>query len=202
MTSVAVQRRREAASFLAAFIGFVGEILYDTTNRRLLVQDGQTPGGFPAYGVYAPNNSFLQPNVLEGNVETITTGGTTYATALQIPAGAILIGVSFRLNSAITGSTAWELGTSASPGQFATGLATALGTSKAIPLAPTVFSSATSLLLTSTAGGNFTGGNQSGAAFFHDRRAAVLTPITPPGGTSRARRGTIPPLQGRVSREA
>jgi hypothetical protein len=159
MTSVQVQRRREAATFLSTFVGAVGEFLYDMTNRRILVQDGMTPGGFPAYGVYAPNNSFLQPNVLEGNVETITTGGATYSTILQIPAGALLAGVSFRLVTAIVGATAWELGTAATPAAFMTGLATSAGTDKSQVIAPTPFNAATPLLLTSTAGGDFTGGS-------------------------------------------
>lgn len=158
MTSVQVQRRREAASFLSTYVGALGEFLYDITNRRILVQDGITPGGFPAYGVYAPNGSFLQPNVLEGGVETITTGGTTYATTLQIPAGSLLVGVSLRVIAAITGCTAFELGVSGSASQFGTGFPVAAGSTKASLITPAVFSAATSLLLTSTAGGNFTGG--------------------------------------------
>ena len=45
--STKVQRRREAAAFLASYVGGVGELLVDTTNNRVLVQDGATPGGFP-----------------------------------------------------------------------------------------------------------------------------------------------------------
>ena len=46
--SVQVRRRREAASFLSTYVGAQGELLVDTTNNRLQVHDGATPGGWPA----------------------------------------------------------------------------------------------------------------------------------------------------------
>ena len=46
--SVQVKRRREAASYLAGFVGAQAELLVDTTNNRVQVHDGVTPGGFPA----------------------------------------------------------------------------------------------------------------------------------------------------------
>jgi hypothetical protein len=46
--SVQVKRRREAASFLATFVGAPGELIVDTTNNRVQVHDGATPGGFAA----------------------------------------------------------------------------------------------------------------------------------------------------------
>src|ERR1700727_662869 len=44
--SVQVKRRRESAAFLSTFVGAAGELIVDTTNNRVLVQDGLTPGGF------------------------------------------------------------------------------------------------------------------------------------------------------------
>ena len=46
--SVQVRRRREAAAFLSTFVGAQGELLVDTTNNRVQVHDGATPGGWPA----------------------------------------------------------------------------------------------------------------------------------------------------------
>ena len=46
--SVQVRRRREAAAFLQSFVGAQGELLVDTTNNRVQVHDGVTPGGWPA----------------------------------------------------------------------------------------------------------------------------------------------------------
>ena len=46
--SVQVKRRREAATFLAGYVGAQGELLVDTTNNRVQVHDGATPGGWAA----------------------------------------------------------------------------------------------------------------------------------------------------------
>jgi hypothetical protein len=43
-----LQLRRGAATQVAAFTGAQGELVVDTTNNRLVVQDGATAGGFPA----------------------------------------------------------------------------------------------------------------------------------------------------------
>ncbi len=47
-TAVQVQYRRGTASQIASFIGAQGEMAVDTTNNRVVVQDGTTAGGFPA----------------------------------------------------------------------------------------------------------------------------------------------------------
>ena len=46
--SVQVRRRREAAAFLSTYVGAQGELLVDTTNNRVQIHDGATPGGWPA----------------------------------------------------------------------------------------------------------------------------------------------------------
>ena len=43
-----LQLRRGTASQVAAFTGAAGETVIDTTNNRLVVNDGATAGGFPA----------------------------------------------------------------------------------------------------------------------------------------------------------
>ncbi len=47
-TAVQVQYRRDSAANVAAFTGAAGEMVIDTTNNRVVVQDGATAGGFPA----------------------------------------------------------------------------------------------------------------------------------------------------------
>jgi hypothetical protein len=47
-TAVQVQYRRGTASQVAAFTGAQGELVVDTTNNRVIVQDGVTAGGFAA----------------------------------------------------------------------------------------------------------------------------------------------------------
>ena len=46
--STQVQLRRDTAANVAAFTGAQGEVVVDTTNNRLVVQDGATAGGFAA----------------------------------------------------------------------------------------------------------------------------------------------------------
>jgi len=46
--SIRLQHLREAWSYLSTFIGKVGELVIDTTNNRVIVHDGTTPGGWPA----------------------------------------------------------------------------------------------------------------------------------------------------------
>jgi Major tropism determinant N-terminal domain len=47
-TAVQVQYRRGTQSQMAAFTGAAGEMNVDTTNNRVVVQDGATAGGWPA----------------------------------------------------------------------------------------------------------------------------------------------------------
>jgi hypothetical protein len=47
-TATQVQFRRGSASQVAVFTGAQGETVVDTTNNRLVVQDGATAGGFVA----------------------------------------------------------------------------------------------------------------------------------------------------------
>jgi Major tropism determinant N-terminal domain len=47
-TAVQVQYRRGTASQVTAFTGAQGELVIDTTNSRVVVQDGATAGGWPA----------------------------------------------------------------------------------------------------------------------------------------------------------
>jgi hypothetical protein len=47
-TAVQVQYRRGSSSQLASFTGAPGEMVVDTTNNRVVVQDGSTAGGWPA----------------------------------------------------------------------------------------------------------------------------------------------------------
>jgi len=49
-TAVQVQYRRGTASQVAAFTGAAGELAVDTTNNRVVVQDGSTAGGWPLAG--------------------------------------------------------------------------------------------------------------------------------------------------------
>ena len=156
--SVQVQLRRDTLANVLANKGALGEVFISTDTKEIFVQDGATNGGFVASGRRGSLGSFLQLNTLEGAIETITTGGTTYSTTLQIPARAMVIGVSHRVIASITGCSAFEIGVTGTPALFATGLGVGAGSNNAGIGGPNNFYAATPLLLTSTAGGNFTGG--------------------------------------------
>ena len=46
--SVQLKLRRNSAASVATFTGAQGEVVVDTTNNRLVVQDGSTAGGWAA----------------------------------------------------------------------------------------------------------------------------------------------------------
>jgi hypothetical protein len=156
--AVQVQLRRDTLAHVLANHGAQGEVFISTDTNELFVQDGATLGGFKASGARGVLGSFLQLNTLEGTIETITPGGLTYSTTLQIPARSMVVGVSHLVIAAITGCTAFEIGVTGTPAMFVTGLGTGAGSNNAGIGGPNNFYSATPLLLTSTAGGNFTGG--------------------------------------------
>jgi Major tropism determinant N-terminal domain len=54
--SVQVQLRRDTYTNVAANHGAAGEVFVDTTNQRLVVQDGATVGGFPAITTLSVQN--------------------------------------------------------------------------------------------------------------------------------------------------
>ena len=83
--------------------------------------------------------------------------GPAVETALAIPAGAILLGVSVRVITAIAGATAFHLGTAADPELFGADLGVAAGTVHAGPVAPAPVAAAIPIRLTAV-GGDFTGG--------------------------------------------
>lgn len=163
--STALQLRKDTAANCAAYSGPVGECVVDTTNRRLLIHDGLTEGGIPANGVYGQFGSFIQPEVVEGAIETLPIGNSNYSTSLLIPAGCLLLAVGYTIKIAITGCTTFELGIAGTLALFGSGLGAGVG-GTVLPVAPQVFAAATPLVLTSTAGGNFTAGALRFAVYY------------------------------------
>lgn len=70
--------RGAAGATLASFVGAIKEVLVDTTNWRLLVQDGSTMGGFPT----ARLDEVGSLRVLVRGVNLHATGDTAVAIAL------------------------------------------------------------------------------------------------------------------------
>jgi len=164
-----VKLRREAASFLTTFTGAAGELLVDTTNHRLLVQDGATPGGFPAAKLseviaVAPmvtialggNGSNLQFGVLE---ELIALSGVSVNSTIQIPNRAIVFAVSSRTVTVISGAPSYGIGTvGGGSTQFGALLGATAGSTNSGIIGPTAFYSATNIAIAATSG-SFTSGS-------------------------------------------
>jgi hypothetical protein len=84
------------------------------------------------------------------------TGATRTATAL-IPANALVIGVTARVTTAITGATSFDVGDGTTANLFGDDVAVALDTTSNNTIAPTRYATATNVVLTAN-GANFTAG--------------------------------------------
>jgi Major tropism determinant N-terminal domain len=164
-----LQLRRNAATNIASFTGAQGEVVIDTTNNRIVVQDGSTAGGWAAAKLSevpvntslpmtlatAANGASLQFGILE---TLVTLSGASVSAPTQVPANACVMSVGAHVVTTITGATSYQVGVSGNLGQFGSGLSLAAGSSNFGSIGPTVFYSATSLIVTA-AGSNFTGGS-------------------------------------------
>lgn len=200
--SVQVKRRRESAAFLQTFVGAQGELLVDTTNNRVQVHDGATPGGFPAAKLadlasFAPlaspalsgtptaptpspgdastklattafvaaatvvlpsalstaaqsaNGATIQVGVLE---QLVTLNGASTTSTIQIPNRAIVLAVSSRTVTAVTGAPSFGVGVAGNTTQFGGSLGAAAGATNVGVIGPTAFYAATPIVITATSG--------------------------------------------------
>lgn len=94
-----------------------------------------------------------------GAIEASVTGlsGSSVTTALTIPAGALVFGISARVITAITGATGFALGTAAEPAAFGAGFGIGAGSLAQLPITPRAFALAAPVRV-SAEGGSFTGG--------------------------------------------
>jgi len=101
-----------------------------------------------------PTRSAIEAEVLE---EDLILSGASIDTALTIPARAIVLGVSTRTLSAVTGATSYDCGIAGEVSKFGGSLGVARGSSNSGVIGPTAFYTATPVRLTAN-GGTFTGG--------------------------------------------
>jgi Major tropism determinant N-terminal domain len=162
-----LQLRRGSATNVAGFTGAQGEIAVDTTNNRIVVQDGATAGGWAAAKLsevvaLSTLSTVAQAasgaNVQVGVIETLVTlSGSSTTASTQIPANCIVFSVGARVVTTITGPTSFEVGVSGNLTQFGSGLGLSAGSTNYGLIGPTAFYSATNLIVTAT-GGNFASG--------------------------------------------
>jgi hypothetical protein len=80
-TAVQVQYRRGTSTQVASFTGAAGEMVIDTTNNRVVVQDGSTAGGWPAAKL-AEVLTNTRTVVSDANYTALTTDRTIAYTAI------------------------------------------------------------------------------------------------------------------------
>ena len=80
-TAVQVQYRRGSSAQVASFTGAAGEMVIDTTNNRVVVQDGSTAGGWPAAKL-AEVLTNTRTAVSDANYTALTTDRTVAYTAI------------------------------------------------------------------------------------------------------------------------
>jgi len=91
--STQVQYRRGSNVEVAAFTGAVGELVVDTTNKIVVVNDGSTAGGFPLVGIHATQT-----------LANKTYQGTTLSVSGNVTAGNILTAGLISATGNITGN--------------------------------------------------------------------------------------------------
>lgn len=162
-----LQLRRGTATNIVSFTGAQGEVVVDTTNNRVVVQDGSTAGGWAAAKLsevvtlsalstiaQAANGANIQVGVIE---TLVTVLGSSTTASVQIPANCIVLSVGALVVTTITGPTSFEVGVSGNLTQFGSGLSLSAGSTNYGLIGPTAFYSPTSLIVTAS-GGTFASG--------------------------------------------
>jgi hypothetical protein len=166
--SVQVKHRRDTATNIASFTPAQGEIIVDTTNIRMIVGDGATPGGVPAAKLseVVTNNSLLAQVALGANgssiqlgvLETLVTlSGASTTAPTGIPANCLVFSVGALTVSSVTGAPSYGVGVSGNAMQFGGALGASAGSTNFGIIGPMGFYVATPLIITATSG-SFTGG--------------------------------------------
>lgn len=163
--AIQVQLRRDTLANVLANHGAQGELFVTTDTNEVYLQDGSTAGGWPAARRQAPFGSFAQMAIAESSGaggETITTGGTTFTSTLQLPAGyKWILGAGWLVKTTITGPTGtFNFGLVGSPTLFASAQSPSLTAGSTVIYGQSQLcydASPISLLLTSNTG-NFLAG--------------------------------------------
>ncbi len=110
------------------------------------------PGGS---SVASAHGAAINFHVLEG--DHIFTSGATNETSFVLPDRAIVLGVTGRVLTALSGATTWSVGVAADGGRYGSGIGVSEGSTVLGPSGPVTYWADTPLLLTA-AGSDFTGG--------------------------------------------
>jgi hypothetical protein len=103
----------------------------------------------------SPHGASTMFDIFEETVAAMS--GVTRDTLIRIPDRAIVLGVSTRVLTTITGAASFDCGFAGEPGKFGAALGVAAGSSNAGVIGPQAFYAGTPVTLTAN-GGSFTGG--------------------------------------------
>lgn len=127
--STQVQYRRGSNVQVAAFTGALGELVIDTTNKVVVVNDGATAGGFPQVGLTATqtltNKTLTSPILTTPNIGVAT--GTSVSTTGNIAGGNITTAGQVTATANITGGNILTSGIVSSGGNVIGGNITTVG---------------------------------------------------------------------------
>lgn len=144
---------------VAAFLNDGWRFFAAREGWRAFVEDEGAEIVFAA-GVWVALTAPVAPSGAVSTLEfehQVTVGGAQ-ATAVTIPAGALVFGATVRVLESVGGVSGWSLGVDGAPGRYGAGLSTAAGAAiSGARTAPMAHPVAIPLLLTPE-GGNFTGG--------------------------------------------
>ena len=174
--SVQVQLRRDTAANIAGVAGAQGELFVDTTNNRVIVNDGATAGGFPAAKLSevpvapSPHGATAQFVWIE---QLITCSGPT----TNIPLGetCVIYGVDLKVITTVTGATSITINDSQNGnGHWGSGIGVSAGSTNPGGAIPGPYYNGSTTLALAAVGGaaNFSGGTV--------RVSVLVMTITPP----------------------
>ena len=130
--------------------------------HQMAQRSGTNAQTFRVYDTFASATDFHRVGIATARATLSGLSGASVTATALIPAGAVVVGVTAKVLTAVTGATSWQLGTAADPDRFAAAGGTALGsttdntnwTAGGIEC----FLAATNIVLTAN-GSNFTGGS-------------------------------------------
>jgi hypothetical protein len=130
--------------------------------HQLAQRSGTNAQVFRVYDTFASATDYQRVSIATARAVLSGLSGASVTATGLIPAGAVVVGITAKVLTAVTGATSWQLGTAADPDRFAAAGGIALGstTDNANWTAGGIecFPAATNLVLTAN-GSNFTAGS-------------------------------------------
>ena len=139
---------------------------YWTSSSYMGLRSAMNANGGGGMGTYDATNGQAIMVKQKSTEITSLSAGATHTWSGGIPAGSLVVGVTARVTQAIAGPTSFTIGDGSTANKFGTGVGVTLAatsdlTKMPAAASPTIYPSATNVVLTAT-GGTFTGGAGNG----------------------------------------